>query len=181
MRKTRPLYPAESRQQIIELALAGRSPAELLRKFGPTIQTILNWLAKAARDAGKPLPDKVGLRRRSNARNWCACVGNAGSSRWSATSWQRLRLGSSQTAIWVRRPLLARDGQPGGLSWPYPVPRAEGLVQWLLRLARAQAQPARDPIAVPTKQIRAAHAASDGRQHPEARSWNPPSSVRNPL
>ena len=60
MPKTRAPYPAEYGQQIIELAQAGRSPAELSREFGPTIQTILNRLAKAARDAGKPLPGMEG-------------------------------------------------------------------------------------------------------------------------
>jgi transposase len=56
MPKTRAPYRTEFREQIIELAQAGRCPAELSREFGPTVQTILNWLAKAARDAGKPLP-----------------------------------------------------------------------------------------------------------------------------
>ena len=61
MARTRPPYPAEFRDQIIELAKTGRSPAELSREFGPTTQTILNWMAQAARDAGKPLSDKEGL------------------------------------------------------------------------------------------------------------------------
>lgn len=61
MPKSHPPYPAEFRQQIIELAQAGRSPAELSREFGPTAQTIINWLAQAARDAGKPIPGKEGL------------------------------------------------------------------------------------------------------------------------
>jgi transposase len=61
MPKSRPPYPAEFRQQIIELAAAGKTPAELSREFGPTTQTIVNWLAQAARDAGKPLPGKEGL------------------------------------------------------------------------------------------------------------------------
>lgn len=61
MPKSRPPYPAEFRQQILELAQTGRSPAELSREFGPTTQTIMNWLAQAARDAGKPLPGKAGL------------------------------------------------------------------------------------------------------------------------
>ncbi len=61
MAKTRPPYPAEFRDQIIELAKTGRSPAELSREFGPTTQTILNWMAQAARDAGKPLSGKEGL------------------------------------------------------------------------------------------------------------------------
>ncbi|AOF82736.1 transposase family protein [Methyloversatilis sp. RAC08] len=61
MRKTRAPYPAEFRQQIIELAQAGRHPAELSREFAPTSQTIINWVAQTAQDAGKPLPDKDGL------------------------------------------------------------------------------------------------------------------------
>lgn len=61
MPRTRPPYPVEFRQQIIELARAGRTPAELSREFGPSGQTITNWLAQAARDAGNPLPGKEGL------------------------------------------------------------------------------------------------------------------------
>ncbi len=61
MPKTKPPYPAEFRQQIIELARAGRTPAELSREFGPTAQSIANWIAQDARDRGKPLPGKEGL------------------------------------------------------------------------------------------------------------------------
>ncbi len=61
MPKTKPPYPAEFRQQIIELARAGRTPAELSRESGPTAQSIANWIAQDARDRGKPLPGKEGL------------------------------------------------------------------------------------------------------------------------
>lgn len=61
MAKTRPPYPAAFREQIVELARAGRSPAELSREFGPTAQSIANWIGQAARDAGQPLPGKEGL------------------------------------------------------------------------------------------------------------------------
>lgn len=54
-------YPAEFRQQMIELAQAGRHPAELSREFGPTSQRIINWVAQGARDVGKNLPGKDGL------------------------------------------------------------------------------------------------------------------------
>lgn len=57
MPKSKPPYPAEFRQQIIELARAGRTP----REFGPSAQSIANWIAQDARDRGKPLPGKVGL------------------------------------------------------------------------------------------------------------------------
>ena len=46
---------------MIELARAGRSSAELSREFGCSAQTIINWVAQAAIDAGKPLPGKDGL------------------------------------------------------------------------------------------------------------------------
>lgn len=55
MPKSRPPYPAEFRQQIIEMARAGRTPTELSREFGCSAQTIINWVAQAAIDAGKPL------------------------------------------------------------------------------------------------------------------------------
>ena len=62
MPKTRPPYPAEFRQQMIELVrVAGKTPAALAREFDCTAQTIANWVAQAARDDGKPLPGKEGL------------------------------------------------------------------------------------------------------------------------
>ena len=61
MPKTRPPYPAQFRQQMIELVGAGKSPAELGREFGCSAQTISNWVAQAAIDRGKPLPGKDGL------------------------------------------------------------------------------------------------------------------------
>jgi transposase len=61
MPKSKPPYPAQFRQQIIELAHAGRTPAELSREFGPTAQSIANWIAQDARDRGKPIPGKEGL------------------------------------------------------------------------------------------------------------------------
>ena len=61
MSKVRPPYPAEFRQQMVELVRAGRSPAELSREFGVTAQSITNWVGQAAIDNGKPLPGKEGL------------------------------------------------------------------------------------------------------------------------
>ena len=61
MPKTRPPYPAEFREQIVELARAGRTPAELAREFGCSAQSVTNWIAQAAIDAGKPLPGEDGL------------------------------------------------------------------------------------------------------------------------
>jgi transposase len=61
MSKVRPPYPAQFRQQMVELVRAGRTPAELSREFNVTAQSITNWVGQAAIDSGKPLPGKEGL------------------------------------------------------------------------------------------------------------------------
>ena len=53
MPRTRPPYPPEFRQQMVELVRAGRSPEELAREFEPSSQTIRNWLRQADRDDGR--------------------------------------------------------------------------------------------------------------------------------
>jgi transposase len=53
MPRTHPPYPPEYRQQIVELVRAGRRPEDLAREFGPTVQTIQNWLKQADRDDGR--------------------------------------------------------------------------------------------------------------------------------
>jgi transposase len=52
MPRTRPPYPEEFRNRIVELARNGRTPAELAEEFEPTEQTIRNWLKQADRDDG---------------------------------------------------------------------------------------------------------------------------------
>jgi transposase len=42
MLKTRPPYPPEFRQQMVDLVRAGRSPEELARQFEPSAQAIRN-------------------------------------------------------------------------------------------------------------------------------------------
>jgi transposase len=53
MSKTRRYYAPEFRRQMVELVQAGRSPEALAREFEPTAQSIRNWVAQAARDAGR--------------------------------------------------------------------------------------------------------------------------------
>ena len=53
MPRTRPPYPREFRDRIVELARNGRRPQELAEEFEPTEQTIRNWLKQADRDEGK--------------------------------------------------------------------------------------------------------------------------------
>jgi transposase len=52
MPPTKPAYPEELRHRIVELARSGRTAASLSREFGPTQNTIRNWIAQAERDAG---------------------------------------------------------------------------------------------------------------------------------
>ena len=52
MPRTRPPYPPEFRQQIIELVRAGRSPAELAKEFEPSYETIRGWVKQANLDEG---------------------------------------------------------------------------------------------------------------------------------
>ncbi len=55
---SKPPYPAQFRQQMIELVQAGRTPAQLAREFGVSAQSISTWVAQAAADKGKPVRGK---------------------------------------------------------------------------------------------------------------------------
>ena len=58
MGKTKPPYPEAFKQQIVELAMAGRTPAELSREFGVAAQSITAWVARSAADRGTPVRGK---------------------------------------------------------------------------------------------------------------------------
>jgi len=51
---SKPPYPAEFRQQMVELVEAGRTPAQLSREFKCSAQAISNWVARSRADARKP-------------------------------------------------------------------------------------------------------------------------------
>jgi len=53
MPRTHPRYPDEFRQQILELARAGRTADELAKEFEPTAQTIRNWIKQSELDHGQ--------------------------------------------------------------------------------------------------------------------------------
>lgn len=53
MPKSKPPYPPEFRNQMVEMVRAGSSPEKLAREFEPTAQTIRNWVAQADRDEGR--------------------------------------------------------------------------------------------------------------------------------
>jgi transposase len=65
--KSRPPYPPEFRQRIIELGRKGRTPESLAEQFEPSAQTIRNWLAQADRDAGQR-PDGLTTDEREELR-----------------------------------------------------------------------------------------------------------------
>ena len=52
MPRPRPPSPAEFRSQMIELVQSCRSPDDLAKEFGPSGQTIRNWLQQADEDGG---------------------------------------------------------------------------------------------------------------------------------
>ena len=53
MAKSRPPYPPEFRQQMVELVRSGRNPEELSREFEPSAQAIRNWVRQADLDEGR--------------------------------------------------------------------------------------------------------------------------------
>jgi transposase len=53
MAKTKLPYPPQFRRQMVELVHAGRMPEELAAQFGPTAQSIRNWVAQSERNAGR--------------------------------------------------------------------------------------------------------------------------------
>lgn len=54
MPTTRPPYPAEFKQQMVELVRAGRTPAELGREFKCSAQSVSSWVARDAADKRAP-------------------------------------------------------------------------------------------------------------------------------
>jgi transposase len=52
MPRSRPPYPPEFRQQLVELVRAGRTPEELAKEFEPSAESIRNWVKQADRNDG---------------------------------------------------------------------------------------------------------------------------------
>ena len=57
MPRSRPKYALEFRQKMVELVRAGRNSEKLDKEFGPTAQTIRNWVARACCLISSPTPD----------------------------------------------------------------------------------------------------------------------------
>ena len=56
MPTSRPPYPAEFREQIVELARAGRGLKQLSREFGVSANSIRNWVQQADGQAPRGMP-----------------------------------------------------------------------------------------------------------------------------
>ena len=67
MPRSKPPYPPEFRNQMIEMVRAGSSPEKLAREFEPTAQTIRNWVAQTDRDEGRR-PDGMTSTEREELR-----------------------------------------------------------------------------------------------------------------
>ena len=52
MPRTRPPYPPDFRDQMVQLVRAGRHPEELANEFEPSAQAIRNWVKQAELDEG---------------------------------------------------------------------------------------------------------------------------------
>lgn len=68
MPKTRPPYPPEFRERMVELVRSGRSPNELAKEFEPSAVSIRHWVRQAdldegRRDDGLTTEDQAELRR----------------------------------------------------------------------------------------------------------------------
>lgn len=59
MPMSKPPYAVEFRQQLVELAIAGRGLKQLSREFGVSANTIRNWLVQARADAAGTSPVRV--------------------------------------------------------------------------------------------------------------------------
>ncbi len=55
MPRSRPPYPPEYRQRMVDLVQGGRTPEELSREFEPSAQSIANWVKQTDLDAGTRL------------------------------------------------------------------------------------------------------------------------------
>jgi transposase len=55
----KPPYPAQFREQMIELVRAGRKPGELAREFGCHATSILNWVRQADEEAPNKILDSA--------------------------------------------------------------------------------------------------------------------------
>ena len=154
MRRYRPAYPQEFRDQIVELYHSGRTTSELAREFEPTEPTIRPWVDKA----GEPSKPRSGVETDREELRGCERRSQAPAERdilAKAAAWALARPTRSHRGIRVH------ERAPGRLPHRHDGPRppglAEGYYAWRDRPPSERAQ--RD--AELSERIAASHAASD--------------------
>ena len=139
MSKTKPPYPAAFREQMVELARAGKSPAELSREFGRSAQSIANWVAQAARDRRQAAAWQGRPEQRRARRARAAAPREPADQAGARHLGKGYGLVRRQERADVHDVYRAREREPGRTSRAGDVPSAEGFGQRLLRLARPSA------------------------------------------
>jgi transposase len=124
MRKKRPHYAAEFRRQMVALAPAGRSRAELENAFEPTAQTIRKWVAQADRDEGRRCdclitPEREELNRLRRENRQLEIERGPFQKQWPGSLGRRT----------CSRPKV-RERESGHRPCGHAVPRAGRLLQW---------------------------------------------------
>src|SRR5215510_10626617 len=140
MPKSRPPYPAEYRNKIVELARAGRAIPEIAAQFEPTEQTIRNWIAQADRDAGKRTDGVTSAEREELTR----LRRENRQLKLEREILARPRPGSLGRPTRSPTRVRIREGESGRLSGGDDVPAARRFHERLLRLVRTAARGARD-------------------------------------
>ena len=134
MPNPKPPYPAQFREQMVELVRAGRRPGELAQEFGCHVTSILSWVRMADEASGAAPAQCVAL---------------------SASERQELvELRRKLRQVQMERDILAKAGpsvpttatrrlsrlradcrKSGRTTRAHPVQNPQDLCQWLLRLA----------------------------------------------
>ena len=103
---TRPPYPTEFKQQMVELYRSGRTPGQLAKEFEPTEVTIRHWIAQADANEGHR-PDV--LTSTASATSCVVYVVKTSDFRLSGTYWQKPRPGSLGRPTWMPGGLHVRE------------------------------------------------------------------------
>ena len=136
MPKSRSPYPAEFRQQMVELVRSGHSPGALAKEFEPSAQTIHTWVKQADLDSGQR-PDGLTTTERAEVRRLRRQIKQLRTERDILA--KAGGPGSLGRPIRSPRSLRIREGVSGPLSSDHAVPCVGCLLQRLLRVAEATA------------------------------------------
>jgi len=130
MPPTHPAYPAEFKQQMVELVRAGPSPSELAKEFEPSGQTIRNWVVQADRDEG------IRVWPVMSEKSCVVFVERISSCAPNVRYCQKQRPGSQGRPTRSPESLRVREGAPGTMADCHAMPRAGCLKERVLCVER---------------------------------------------